>query len=141
MDTARSLVAALSSTFLLALLACGNGPRAPGVVTDSAGVVIIESEVGAKGEWALVSNPSLEIASASDDSSEPLYRVVGLARLGDHTVVANGGTNQIFFYDSAGNRVRSIGREGGGPGEFERLSAIFWKHGRCFRRCSQLCAR
>jgi hypothetical protein len=88
-------------------------------------VVIIESNVGAKGEWTLASHPSFEVASAPDDSSEPLYRVVGLASLGDHMVVANGGTNQIFFYDSAGNRVRSVGREGGGPGEFERLSAIF----------------
>jgi hypothetical protein len=109
---------------LLALYGCGSdGPRPVGMETDSAGVLIVESEAGVE-EWALSVMPSLVIGPAPESSTEPLYRVVGVTRVGETIVVANGGTNQVYLYDLEGNRVRTLGRSGGGPGEFERLSDV-----------------
>lgn len=53
-------------------------------------------------------------------------RVAGSARLGDgRIVVADGGSTSLRFFDSTGNFLASVGRKGGGPGEFSRLEAFF----------------
>lgn len=109
----------------IALLSACAGERAPTtLVTDSAGISIVQSEIGARGEWSLVSPPFLDVSSEPDGGGEPLYRIVGVAMSGDHIVVGNRGSHQLFLYDSAGDRVASVGREGGGPGEFRSLSAV-----------------
>lgn len=120
--TLTALCLCLSS----APLACGNqASTSSRIVVDSAGVSIVHLGSAETEELRLAANPSLQVGSAPTDADEPLYRVVGVARMARELVVGNGGSNQIFYYDLEGNRLRSVGRGGGGPGEFERLSAIF----------------
>lgn len=46
-------------------------------------------------------------------------------RLSDgRVVVANGGTNELRYYDSKGHHLVSVGGEGDGPGEFRRLASV-----------------
>jgi hypothetical protein len=64
-----------------------------------------------------------------DGQVEPLFvGIVGATRLpsGD-LVVGDGGDHAIHFFDGSGRWLRSVGREGAGPGEF-RYMAWF---GRC----------
>jgi len=59
----------------------------------------------------------------------PMYefdRVAGAARLHDgRIVVADGGSMSLRFFDSTGTFLKSVGRRGGGPGEFQALRVFF----------------
>lgn len=61
--------------------------------------------------------------------SWPMYefdRVAGAARLHDgRIVVADGGSMSLRFFDSTGTFLKSVGRRGGGPGEFQTLRVFF----------------
>ena len=61
--------------------------------------------------------PTVSIGSDED----PLFRVHGGHFLSDGgIVIANAGSGQILYYDSAGARVMTVGRFGEGPGEFSQ---------------------
>ncbi len=116
---------------LLALAAgCGHASQDSGsVVHDSAGITIVEnsSAAWAEGEgWRLSVEPVLTIGQ-SDGPEEYLFSgVLSALRLGTgEFVVANAGTNELRFFDSSGTFVRSIGREGSGPGEFKLMMGIW----------------
>lgn len=47
-----------------------------------------------------------------------------LARGDKGFVVANGATNELRFFDANGKFVKSSGRKGGGPGEYQRFISI-----------------
>ncbi len=50
------------------------------------------------------------------------YRVRGAVRLDDGTiVVADGSSRELRFFDGLGGLVRTVGRRGAGPGEFEEM--------------------
>lgn len=69
--------------------------------------------------------PILDIGSAVGAPEYLLFRVRGAIRLGDGRIaVANSGSSEIRFYDSAGIHLYSTGRAGGGPGEFQDLRWI-----------------
>ncbi|NIM51473.1 MAG: hypothetical protein GTN78_04365 [Gemmatimonadales bacterium] len=77
----------------------------------------------AEGSVDVSDEPLVEIGVLDGDPNYQLFRVVGALRLSDgRLVVANSGTNELRFYDSSGRYLRSSGRKGGGPGEFEGLS-------------------
>ncbi|HEX7051634.1 MAG TPA: hypothetical protein VF188_15625 [Longimicrobiales bacterium] len=123
------LSAALAAT--LAAWACGFGD-APGgdgqTVRDSAGIRIVENGAPQWRDgraWRLASAPALDIGRVDGPEETQLHRVVGAVRLGDGTiVVANAGTGEVRWFDGAGGYLAGAGREGGGPGEFRRLSWI-----------------
>ncbi len=111
---------------------CASGGReAVPASRDSAGVRIVESSRPAWGSdsgWRIEPKASLDIGSA--DGGEPyLFNYVETAlRLGDGTiVVANAGSGELRFFDSAGRHVRSVGRNGSGPGEFGQSSVHIWR--------------
>lgn len=61
----------------------------------------------------------LDLGTADGEEPYLFDRVENAVRLGDGTiVVANAGTQQIRWFDSTGRFVRTVGRKGGGPGEF-----------------------
>lgn len=103
----------------------GAGP----VVRDSAGITIVEntSPLWAEGEaWRLSAEPSVDIGVLEGDPEYQLFEVSGAARLPDgRIVIANGGTHELRFYDAAGRFLRSVGREGEGPGEFRIIGPLF----------------
>lgn len=54
-----------------------------------------------------------------------LFEVQGAARLSDgRIVVANAGTHELRFYSGTGEHLRTVGGEGGGPGEFQNIRTL-----------------
>lgn len=67
---------------------------------------------------------TLEIGGSGEPGHD-LDRVRGALRLGDgRIVVAEGGSNELRFFDGSAKFLFSAGRRGNGPGEFASLSAI-----------------
>lgn len=112
---------------LVGLVGCENGgPGGDYLVRDSSGVRIVENTTGSWGEgeeWTLGTTPIFDVGNLDGDSTQQLFRVSDAARLPDgRIVIANGGSQELFFFDAAGNRTQVAGGRGGGPGEFESLS-------------------
>jgi len=78
--------------------------------------------------WVVDSVPVTDIAGSTPSGDAAFLSVVGAVRLSDGTIVI-GDTyaSSIRYFDSTGHGVRSVGREGRGPGEFRTLRWI----GRC----------
>lgn len=95
---------------------------------DSAGARIVENTTPAwQGEsgWHLSAAPSVDIGVVEGDPHYQLDGVQRTVRLSDgRIVVANGGSQELRFYDAAGKFITSSGRKGGGPGEFQSLSWV-----------------
>jgi len=112
-----------------ALAACGK-ERPPSYVSerDSAGITIVESTAprwGTVARWSVDSEPLLDLSTSGTGETHEFYRVADAIRLGDGSIaVANAGSSEVRFYSSAGVFIKSVGREGEGPGEFQRVSSI-----------------
>jgi hypothetical protein len=112
---------------LLALACRGGAPDAAAGagIRDSAGIEIVENSAPAWGEadaWRLSDEPTLTLGGTEGDSAREFYRIAGVARLSDGTiVVANGGTQELRYFAPDGALLRTAGRKGGGPGEFRML--------------------
>ncbi|HEX7051633.1 MAG TPA: hypothetical protein VF188_15620 [Longimicrobiales bacterium] len=115
----------------LMLAACGAGERAaaPVVVRDSAGIAVVENRGGGawgQGEaWRLSAEPVVDIGVLDGPAAYRLYAVRGAVRLSDgRIVVANAGTHELRFYSANGEHLRTVGGEGGGPGEFRDIGTL-----------------
>jgi hypothetical protein len=95
------------------VLGCAGEPPPQPVVSDSAGIRIVESfgPTWQRSEaWSMAASPTVEIGGAETDSSYGLSRIVGSTRLGDGTiVVADGRTQQLRWFDQSGGFIRSVG--------------------------------
>jgi hypothetical protein len=99
-------------------------------VRDSAGVQIVENRTAAWGDastgWLVELVPEVEIASGFAEPDHYLFGAQYAVRLSDGgIVVGNRGTAELFFFDSRGRFLRVTGRQGDGPGEFQRLFGLF----------------
>lgn len=116
---------------LLVLTACGRGAD-PGMLatrTDSAGVEIIVNSAPfwQPGEgWRIDPVPALQIGHRSDgDSLYDLLRVSAGAVLRTGEIIALvGASRQARIFSPSGEWLRSIGRDGAGPGELRRVGAM-----------------
>jgi len=112
------------------VVACGSGtePPARASTRDSAGVTIVENArpLAADSVAFLVdSAPAVEIGDAADPHEE-FGRISGVVRLSEGViVVADGGSQELRFFDSTGVWTRTAGGKGGGPGEFDMIGAVF----------------
>lgn len=98
------------------------GPAA--VERDSAGVRIVENPAALSDRplWTVAPEPTFEIGLLEGAEAYQLSRVQSARRLSDgRIVIANGGTQDLRFFDAAGTHLISVGREGEGPGEFQGL--------------------
>ena len=115
---------------LATLLAFGmfGTARAQGVITstrDSSGVRITSSDVSGAPTWILSPEPALQVGVIDGDHPYRFDRIEAAFRLGDgRLVVADRGSNELRFFSSSGKHVRTVGRRGAGPGEFEFLPAV-----------------
>lgn len=96
--------------------------------TDSAGIRIVESHAPA---WSgagrrIEPEPLLRIGQREGEEPYELGRISGLVLLARGRIaVSDHLANEIRVFDSAGRHVRTLGREGEGPGEFRSLIGIW----------------
>ncbi len=127
----RRVSAALLVSSLLCSLASGCGGEAGGaaaVIRDSAGIRIVENPALAPNApplWTVEAEPRVDIGVLEGDEAYQLSQVGGAVRLSDgRIVVANGGSQELRFFDATGEHLTTAGRKGGGPGEFEQLGSV-----------------
>jgi hypothetical protein len=129
----HTLSAAAAAVIALATLAaCGDATpaatAAEPVVRDSAGITIVENQAPAwpQGQGLrLVGQPALEIGMMDGPDAYQLHQLVDARRLADGAIaVANAGSHEIRIYGADGRHLRSLGGQGGGPGEFSMLSTL-----------------
>jgi hypothetical protein len=114
----------------IALAACGGDARASGpAVRDSAGIRIVQNARPAWGRgegWTVAAEPVLDLGVAEGDPRYQFGAVGDAVRLSDGTlVVADGQANELRAYDAQGRWLRTLGRQGSGPGEFNGLGSVF----------------
>lgn len=118
-STHRTLLAVLA---IFTGCAEGPGPDPATLVRDSAGVRIVETDpdVWPPPEvWRVPEAPTVEIGVRGGDPDYELFQVRGALGLPDGgTVVAEFGA-RLTYYDARGAHVRTLDREGQGPGEAE----------------------
>ena len=110
---------------LLALFACGDAGTAPPsgtIISDSAGMRIVQTPTGDIVYAALAEEPSLSIGVLSGPE-ELLFGTIASARrdAAGNLVVADRQALEIRIFDVEGRHLQSLGREGEGPGEFQSL--------------------
>ena len=94
------------------------------ITRDSLGILIVENRAPAeiRAPWTLDTGSVIEMGSQSGDSTQEFSGFVIPVLLSDgRVVVADGGTSELRIFGPDGNWVKSVGRRGGGPGEFENL--------------------
>ncbi len=131
-STTRSIVRGSTTMIVIAWVfaACSDsGSSSMVVVRDSAGVTIVESlaPLWEEGEgWRLSEEPVFTIGSEDGPEEYSLHGVAAALRLRDGNIlIANSGTDELRFYDSAGSFLYSVGRDGFGPGEFKRMTGVW----------------
>jgi hypothetical protein len=74
-------------------------------------------------EWVFESRPAAAIGTADGPPETLLFRATHAFRLSSGVIViGNAGTHELRFYDAGGKHLKSVGREGEGPGEFATMS-------------------
>ena len=114
---------------LAAGLSCmGHAPEVTNVVTDSAGVRILEfsgSRWGVDVGWELHDVPQLQLTRSAGAAGDELYEVSGAVRFEDGDLaVAVSGAREISFYDADGTPHTAVGGDGEGPGQFRDVTSL-----------------
>jgi hypothetical protein len=105
------------------VIACGSGDSAgrAAAIRDSAGITIVENSGPAwagNAGWRVADNPLVDIGDVD--------RVLGPVRLSDgRLALANAGSSEVRIYDAKGALLKSSGRAGSGPGEYQNLVGIW----------------
>lgn len=119
-----AMLAAAVAAFGVACSAPDAGARA--TVTDSAGVTIVMSAEPAwseAGGWTVPQSPDLTIGEPPATPASEFSRIRRVYTLGDGTIVVANSSRpvEIRLFDTAGTHIRTIGREGAGPGELRAI--------------------
>ena len=69
-------------------------------------------------------DPVLDIGGTGPDREPIVLDPRSVMRSGDRIVVSDYDAPAVRFFDLRGRHIRSVGREGAGPGEFRRLSSV-----------------
>lgn len=95
---------------------------------DSAGIEITESVRPLwtdESAWRVQPVPLLDLAATGSGGEHEFFRVRNAVRLPDGGIaVANAGTNEVRLFGVDGAFRAVMGREGQGPGEFQRLTSV-----------------
>ena len=110
-----------------------DDPDALSVLRDSAGVRIAENvwpDSTAVSWWTVAAEPAVEIGGLDASEAYALFQAADAQRFADGSiVVAHGGGHDVRIYDRAGIHVRTFGRQGDGPGEFQRPTRVITQPG------------
>lgn len=95
-------------------------------VTDSAGIRVVTTAPGDLVYAELAEDPVLSIGDFTGPEEILFGDIESVARdVAGNLVVADDQALQIRIFDSEGRHLRSFGREGEGPGEFEALQGAW----------------
>ena len=122
-------VAATAALTLMLGIGCNDRPAPPPrIEIDSAGVRIVTVDaLASDAVCSLGDEPTLYLGDSEESEEQWFSRVLGVARLSDGSIaVADDYSMQVRIFDQSGAHVRSMGREGEGPGEFKRLW-LLWR--------------
>lgn len=87
--------------------------------------VLSTPSVAQPAAWILV--PELRIGGAEDERNN-LSEIASISVGADGSIyIAEGMENAIHVFDARGSRVRTLGRKGDGPGEFQLLALVGFK--------------
>jgi hypothetical protein len=116
-------------TIALSVAACARDSAGARVVTrDSAGVQIVENappDSAREHWWGIATRPDVDIGAVEGKESAALFRVVDALRLSDGRIaVANAGSSEVRFFSNTGAPLSVVGKQGGGPGEFQRIAGL-----------------
>ncbi len=121
------LVPVVLSVLLLA--SCNRDAEldSPTLPIDSAGVRIVESDPSsADATCTIGEEPSVVIGDDETDERQWFSSIQGTGRLSDGSIVAaDRATGEVRIYDETGGHLRSMGRKGEGPGEFDDLFQLW----------------
>ena len=97
-------------------------------VRDSAGITIVENHTpawGADQGWRFAEEPDLTIG-VLDGPAEYTFDAPRPFGLSDRRIlVADFSTRDLRYFSPMGEHLKTVGGEGSGPGEFERLASVF----------------
>lgn len=100
----------------------------PRSVQDSAGIQIVTNTYVADGppsSYQVAPAPSADIGSRSGDPAHQLFGVRDARKLPDRTIVVlDEGSKEVRFVDSRGSHLRTVGREGEGPGKYRAFASL-----------------
>lgn len=118
-----------SVSLVVGLASCtGEAAERHVTVRDSAGVAIVENDaadLSAIARWSVGARPVVDVGAFEGAEAETLFRVVDAVRLDDGRIaVANAGTSEVRYFDASGAHVETVGGQGGGPGEFQRIMRL-----------------
>jgi hypothetical protein len=75
--------------------------------------------------WTVSARPTVTIGGSDEREGYLLQQVVGATRLSDgRIVIADVGSSDLLFYDSAGAHLKTVGGAGEGPGELRRIMQL-----------------
>lgn len=99
----------------------GADIHAQTLAINSAGVRIVESDPSSSDATCTIDRePSVVIGDDETDEQQWFSRIRGAGRLSDGSIVASDRvTGEVRIYDESGRHLRSMGRKGKGPGEFD----------------------
>lgn len=130
----RPIPGVLRCILALVVVACGSdGKQKPlSNAIDSAGVTIVTSRgpQWADGDgWRLAATPMFDLGAYDAEGPELFDEVAGAMRLSSGVVVvAERGALELRFFEEDGEHIRTVGRKGGGPGEFENVRFLeLWR--------------
>lgn len=130
MSAARLTVLGVAAA---AAAGCEAGPAPSSTARDSLGVTIVESVAPAwtpETAWRIEEEAVVDLAETGSGVMHEFFRVRDMLRAGSaHLVVADGISNEVRVYDSAGRFLRAFGGSGEGPGEFRSLWTVVLTHG------------
>ena len=113
----------------IAVVACGESPEVTpsGMeVTDSAGIRIVTSPPGDAVYAELATEPALSVGLLDGPDEFLFGDIESVARdASGNLVVADEQALEIRIFDPEGGYLRSLGREGEGPGEFLNLTGAW----------------
>lgn len=88
-------------------------------VVDGVTHVVNHATARAAGrEWRIAAEPRFTIGVAEGEPWEMFSNARGALRLDDGSIVIPDGSNELRYFDAAGNYLRTAGRSGQGPCEF-----------------------
>lgn len=117
-------LATATAVLIAASAGCEPGSAPPSTSRDSLGVTIVESVAPAwspETAWRIGEEPLVDLAETGSGEMHYFFRVRDMVRVGERLVVADGVSNEVRVYDSAGRFMRAFGGWGEGPGEFHTL--------------------